>query len=585
MGFGTEEIAGYAHLSLALPLLAALIAAACGTAIALLGPRARANRLGALLMASIALWACCEVIWKNAPDAASALFWHRVAAVGIVFLGAHAVGFIGHLRQRRLPELLRVVPWLYAANAGVLLLTWTTDLVLARMEASAWGYVLVPGPLLPVWFAFTAAIVGWAIVVWVRVARAEAGRDGADALRVGVGAACAVLVAGGSDVLLAVLEVPLPRVGSLAVSTVGVAALLALGRLGASPLNTLGLTRHVFRTLPDGAAVVGPGGRVRVANPRMAELLGGPPAEVAGLVLARHLDPPATGAPQRATEGELRRLDGTRIPVALSTTALRRGRRVLGELVILRDLREVVALRARLATSERLAVVGQLASGIAHEINNPLAFVRANLVHLHRERAVAKPGEERGAEPDDLEEVLEESLEGVERALRVVEEVSAFSYAGGDQRQPVAVDELVEQALAVARMGLGPGVRIEQARAEGAEVHASPQRLKQVFLNLLVNATQAIGERGCIRVASCREGDRVVVTIADDGRGIARDDLPRVFDPFFTAWPAGQGTGLGLALAHEIVRSHEGGIEVASEPGVGTTVRVNLPRLVRPSPS
>jgi len=334
--------------------------------------------------------------------------------------------------------------------------------------------------------------------------------------------------------------------------------------------------------------VVRPGGRIRVANPRMGTLLGCAPEEVPGRLLGAHLDPSAEGALPPATEGELLRVDGSRIPVAISTAPLDPGGRILGELVILRDLREVVALRARLATSERLAVVGQLASGIAHEINNPLAFVRANLMHLHRERVGGGAGKERGDDgvgpgQDDPAEILEESLEGVTRALRVVEEVSAFSYAGGDQRQPVLVDELLEQALAVARMGLGPEVRIERRGSEGCEVKASPQRLKQVFLNLLVNATHAIGERGSIRVASQVRGDRVEVTVADDGRGIARDDLPRVFDPFFTAWPSGQGTGLGLALAHEIVRSHDGSIDVESEPGVGTTVRVALPRLRRPA--
>jgi two-component system, NtrC family, sensor kinase len=298
------------------------------------------------------------------------------------------------------------------------------------------------------------------------------------------------------------------------------------------------------------------------------------------------------GVEHRARECELVQVSGRRIPVSVSTVAVRTDAgQPRGVLVILRDLREVVGLRRRLATSERLAVVGQLASGIAHEINNPLAFVRSNLHHLERESAalVKRPIGELaaavGAFASDAGEVIQESLEGVTRALRIVQDVNAFSHGGGDERQPLALAEAVDQALGVATMGLSSTIRIERTCTADAEVHGSPQRLKQLFLNLLVNAVRAVGERGCIRIDVRRQGDQVVATVTDDGVGIAPEDLTRVFDPFFVVRPSDPGAGLGLAVSHEIVRRHGGWIEVESQPGQGTRVRVSLPAWSREAPA
>ena len=171
---------------LALPLLAALIAIGCGTAIAALSPRERANQLGALVMASIALWAGCEVLWTAALTEDAALTWHRVAAPGFVFLGAHAVLFIGHLQTRGLARLQRAVPF-YAPSAPFLALCWFGDSMLAGMTHTEVGWSLVPGPLLKLWLALTLAAVGFAVFEWIRASRGSAEKStGAHAVRVGI---------------------------------------------------------------------------------------------------------------------------------------------------------------------------------------------------------------------------------------------------------------------------------------------------------------------------------------------------------------------------------------------------------------
>jgi signal transduction histidine kinase len=571
---------------LALPLLAALVATACGAAMAALSPRERGNQLGALVMASVAFWAACEVLWNVARDAESALLWHRVAAPGFLFVGPHAAWFVCLLHGRGLPRVGRLVPWLYGVNAGFLALCWSGDWMLAGMARTDWGWCLVPGPLLVVWLATTLVTVSYALGAWVRASRRSGEpRDGVYAARVSLWVALVAALAASSDVLLALAGVNTPRVGSLAVSTAGLAILSALGRQGFSRLNSAGVARRMLQILPDGVMLVRTNGRILLANPRAAELLDCGEAGPGGRLLSDHLALPVLGADAEyhGEECELLQASGRRIPVAVSTAALRtRSGELRGAVVILRDLREVVGLRARLLTSSRLAVVGQLASGIAHEINNPLAFVRANLHHLARE--CGELAAKLDASPEtlcrlaaDLEEVVGESLEGVERALHIVDDVSAFSHLGGDALRKVDLDEEIEQALAVAVLGLPPGVRVERRYGRVPEIQGSPQRLKQLFLNLLVNALRAVGEHGQVAVETRREGGRVVVTVSDDGCGIPPEDLARIFDPFFTTRPAGDGTGLGLAICHEIVRSHGGTIEVESEPRRGTRVRVSLP--------
>jgi len=577
------------ELHRAVPLLAALVATASGAVILALSPRERANRIGALLMGSVAWWAGCEVMWRQAADASAALLWHRAAAPGFVFLGAHAIWFLSALNARGLPRLARAVPVVYAANAVFLGLAWSGPLLLAGMERSGFGWILVPGPLLPVWFAWTAGVVAFGLVDWVRVNRRSGERaDGLYATRVAVGVALATAVAGASDVGLAALGIEAMRVGSLAISVLGLAVIVLLGHLGLSRLNAAGLAQRIVRILPDGVALLRPSGRIRVANPSMREILGCGEGPLEGRILTDHLDLPVLdpGVEYRAQECELLQDSGFRIPVSVSTTPVQGPGTRADVLLILRDVREVTALRNRLATSERLAVVGQLAGGIAHEINNPLAFVRANLQHLQRESAelAAKTGDAAVSEDlrervEEWEEVVAESLGGVERAMQIVRDVTTFSDAGGDTRRPIDLAEVIDQVLRVASLGLPPRVRLDGpgAAPEPLEVVGSAQRLKQLLLNLLVNAVQAVGDAGMVRVEARRDGGRVRVTVQDDGCGIPAEDLQRVFDPFFTTRPVGDGAGLGLAMCHEIARSHGGSIDVRSERGRGTRVDVTFP--------
>jgi C4-dicarboxylate-specific signal transduction histidine kinase len=246
--------------------------------------------------------------------------------------------------------------------------------------------------------------------------------------------------------------------------------------------------------------------------------------------------------------------------------------------VVARDLREVVSLRSQLITSGRLAAVGELAAGIAHEINNPIAFVRSNLGAL---RALLGRAEARlsAEEQGEGRELIGESLEGVDRVAAIVRDVKGFAHAGSPQPEAVELAPLLDSVLRVA----GPELRharVEVVHGEVSAVRGAAQELKQVFLNLVVNAAQAVERGGAIRIHTREQGERALVSVDDQGCGIDGDTLERIFDPFFTTKPVGKGTGLGLSISYEIVRRHGGQMAVTSTPGRGTSVQVELPLVV-----
>jgi signal transduction histidine kinase len=245
------------------------------------------------------------------------------------------------------------------------------------------------------------------------------------------------------------------------------------------------------------------------------------------------------------------------------------------------DPRELADLRLQLVTSARLVAVGELAAGIAHEINNPLAFVRSNLTQLEsiwKELRVLPAPPEHAELLRDVDSLFEESIEGVDRAAEIVRSVRSFAHAGSATREPTDLRPLLENVLHVASAQLRSRVNVLREFDDALpRVVCAPQQLRQVFLNLVVNAAQAVDAGGHVLVATRREGDHVIVSVADDGCGIPPEVIDRIFDPFFTTKPVGVGTGLGLGIAHQIVSSHGGEIQVESTPGTGTVFRVRLP--------
>ena len=231
--------------------------------------------------------------------------------------------------------------------------------------------------------------------------------------------------------------------------------------------------------------------------------------------------------------------------------------------------------------SDRLASVGTLAAGIAHEINNPLACVVANLELMAEELRALAIGHP-ASRWQDLEQMTREARDGAERVKHIVLGLRAFSRVDTDNRVVLDVRKVLDLAIELTGSELRHRARLVKDYQELPPIEADEGRLGQVFVNLLVNATQALPEgqadRHEIRVATTTAPDgRALIEIQDSGPGIPGELLSRIFDPFFTTKPIGVGTGLGLSICHSLVTALAGEITVASTPGAGATFRVYLP--------
>ena len=244
---------------------------------------------------------------------------------------------------------------------------------------------------------------------------------------------------------------------------------------------------------------------------------------------------------------------------------------------------ERTTLQDRLRQSQKMEAVGQLAAGLAHEINNPMSYVRSNLHGLREEWDALRSklaGADDSARLDEFQSLIDESLEGVDRTIAIVKDVREFSRFGGASgadREAVDLAELVEGALRVASTRARAGVAFEREYRPAPRVICHANSIRQVLVNLIVNAVQAVGDAGRIRLATGADGAIAFVRVEDDGPGMSAETRERLFDPFFTTKPVGEGTGLGLYVSYEIVRSHGGEIAVHSEPGLGTSFEVRLP--------
>jgi PAS domain S-box-containing protein len=252
------------------------------------------------------------------------------------------------------------------------------------------------------------------------------------------------------------------------------------------------------------------------------------------------------------------------------------------------DVTEREQLRARLTIADRMASLGTLAAGVAHEMKNPLAYVLASLEFAARQvqslarLMTARPEGGQPAELDLLERSIEQAREGAERVNAIAKDLRTFARAEEDQREPIDVGAVLESSIRMVWNEIRHRARLVRDYSEVPKVTANEARLGQVFINLLVNAAHAIPEGNAaaneIRVCTKRDQEgRAVIEVRDTGSGISDEHLGRIFDPFFTTKPAGSGLGLGLSICHGIVSALGGEISVESRLGEGSLFRVTLP--------
>ncbi len=259
------------------------------------------------------------------------------------------------------------------------------------------------------------------------------------------------------------------------------------------------------------------------------------------------------------------------------------------------QVQTIASTQRQLYQAEKMASVGQLAAGVAHEINNPIGFIRSNLStaqsYVQKFNSVADIVRAQGnaqlaaawktADLDfvleDFGSLLQESVDGADRVARIVADLKGFSNVDQAEEETVNLNDNIRSVCNVASGQINDRAELTLTLGELPPLRCHTGHLNQVFLSILLNAAQAMKTRGTIHIGSSVENGQICIRFADTGSGIPAEVLPRIFDPFFTTRDVGSGTGLGLTVSRDIITAHGGRIEVASEVGVGTTFTIYLP--------
>lgn len=242
----------------------------------------------------------------------------------------------------------------------------------------------------------------------------------------------------------------------------------------------------------------------------------------------------------------------------------------------------IESTQRKLYESARLRAVGQLAAGLAHEINTPIGFITSNLRVANE--YLQEIGEALASSPawnetlSDFQDLIAESRQGAERIARIVQDIRVFANIDRAEFVRVDLNELVQTAVNLIRAERGHSLPVVLSLQPLPSLSGYPAKLAQALFNALDNAAAALGEKGKITVSTASREDNVEVVIADDGHGMSETDKTHAFDPFYTTRDVGQGTGLGLCVVRDVVRAHHGWIELESIEGRGTTLTLRFPQ-------
>lgn len=554
--------------------------------------RERARRISLSLLAAsaaIAIYLLGFSFLVRATNPGAAERWAHVAYVGIPFivpaLFSFSIDMLGLWRRRE--------GWIAAAWAVGLLyliLAQGTDLLIPGVMKVRWGYYT----RLTAW---NLPFLAWSLTLLALVLRdfwtAYSDADPVQKARIRGLAFPIVIASLGLLEYLPSIGIDLPPVGFAFLAAFPLAAAWVIGRYHLPDLTPAFAADQILATMAEPLIVVDPVGRVSITNPAAATLLGVPRDEMDGVPLASLVGAATaedllTGGDRRGQEVELRARDSDPVAVSVSTRGLVEKGRLVGTVIVARDITDERALEERLRESRQLEAIGRLAGGVAHDFNNILTTIQGTVALMQEE----------GALQAGLTAELAVIQKEAERAGHLTSQLLSFSRRQLTQPEVVDLNELLHEVRHGLEQILGPSRRLLLEPSDGTvRVRIDRGQLVQAMTELVRNADEAMGEEGRVRLglesldvrddgpgaghAPLPPGPYVRIAVADDGRGMDEATRARVFEPFFTTKTDGPSDGLGLASVYGIVRQAGGHIEVSSRDGAGTVFFIYLPRVSR----
>lgn len=579
------------HFYALIPVVAILVSAAFGAVSVAWDSDRRATAPMCAIFTCTGVWALLDLMTFLETDPARAQFWIQWMHLPALLLGPSTTWLLGQM----LPQLGDRLQWL--ARTGFVIAA-VLGVAAALLPGSVLGVVATEwGSWLPRYGIVSILVVPIGTVLPLlagyEASRVEVRRQSekADTSRAHAVTGCvfvSLLAAISTEYVMPLLELPAPRLGAVAVASAS--AVMWLRVLHASndlAVTPEGMARSMLDELHDGVALVQLDGTILASNRRFTEMTGRRGSELLGTSLASRVETSiaeiCAGLEDR--ESILQRIDGGSLPVSLSSSIARdRDGDAIGAVVVFRDRREIDALRRRLLTSGRLAAIGELAAGIAHEVNNPIAFIRSdfNLLsqRLEEIREHAAKASALKSEMAIFERVgrrIEVALEGIERVAEVVGDVRGFAHVGGARQGRSDPAVLIEGAMRLARLQRGDDVELRVADSDCSEFIESGQELKQVLLALILILVEGLEKGGTVEAALESSGDRLWITLAAERLLEDANSMIRHFEMMAAGGLEASHSELGLVIASELIDQMDGSFSFVETGPDALSITLSLP--------
>jgi len=554
-----------------------------------LNPKSNVNRAFSVLMFAICIGAFGQFEYRIvlAPEIAS--MFHNVESIGWYFLPALFLNFAlifcrrGRILSTRLYRPLLLFPALVLSY-----LQWTTDLIYVRQGVRMpWGYSFAPGKLSWILVVYIMGYFVQALYFMYRFRQETHPGSEKKQATIILGSVSFCLVGSmTTDVIMPMAGISIPEMGVGFVIIFGACIAYGIQRYQMMAITPATVAYNILTAIPDTVVLVDVEGKISETNQAVEQLLGYGKDELIGrrggtlfaeeeeeeevLLKDKGLARVFKETTVRGQEATCISKSGERIPVRISGQVMKDTRgNITGIVAVLHDLREERKLRQELIQIEKLSAVGLMAGGVAHELNNPLGVILGYIQLMISEISADDP------KYKDLK-TMEDALH---RCKTIIQNLLSFSRQDKEEYTKINIADVIQSALTLIghQMEVNNVKIIRNIQDNLYPVKGKTQQVEQVFINIMINAQDAMPEGGELTITAENTDKQVKITFKDTGRGVPPDILSRIFEPFVTTKPPGKGTGLGLSVSYGIIKEHGGDIKIQSKEGTGTAVTITLP--------